>query len=33
MDVDWVRDIDRQCQEAGVAHFFRQASINEAGVS
>jgi protein gp37 len=24
MDLDWVRDIDRQCREAGVAHFFKQ---------
>ena len=25
MDVDWVRDIDRQCRTAGVPHFFKQA--------
>ncbi len=24
MDLDWVRDIDRQCREAGVAHYFKQ---------
>ena len=24
MDLDWVRDIDRQCRDAGVAHFFKQ---------
>lgn len=24
MDLDWVRDIDRQCRIAGVAHFFKQ---------
>jgi len=24
MDLDWVRDIDRQCKAAGVAHFFKQ---------
>lgn len=24
MDIDWVRDIQRQCQEAGIAHFFKQ---------
>lgn len=24
METAWVRDIDRQCQEAGVAHFFKQ---------
>lgn len=32
MDTDWVRDIDRQCKEAGVAHFFKQAYENETGV-
>src|SRR5262245_21863280 len=25
MDLDWVRDVDRQCKEAGVKHFFKQA--------
>lgn len=24
MALDWVRDIDRQCREAGVAHFLKQ---------
>lgn len=24
MNLDWVRDIDRQCQRAGIAHFFKQ---------
>jgi protein gp37 len=24
MDVGWVRDIDRQCREAGVIHFYKQ---------
>lgn len=24
MDLDWVRDIDGQCRDAGVAHFFKQ---------
>lgn len=24
LDVEWVRDIDRQCRNAGVAHFFKQ---------
>lgn len=24
MDIDWVRDIDQQCREAGVAHYFKQ---------
>ncbi len=24
MDIDWVRDINRQCKEAGVKHFFKQ---------
>jgi protein gp37 len=32
MDLAWVRDIDRQCREAGVAHFFKQAYIAERGV-
>lgn len=27
MDADWVRDIDRQCKDAGVAHFFKQAYL------
>ncbi len=24
MDINWVRDIDQQCRNAGVAHFFKQ---------
>jgi protein gp37 len=24
MKIDWVRDIDAQCREAGIAHFFKQ---------
>lgn len=24
MDIDWLRDIDRQCRDAKVAHFFKQ---------
>jgi protein gp37 len=34
MDIDWVRDIDRQCKEAGsnVKHFFKQAYVDEKGV-
>lgn len=24
MDLAWVRDIDHQCREAGIAHFFKQ---------
>jgi protein gp37 len=31
MDLDWVRDIDQQCREAGVAHFFKQAYLVEDG--
>ncbi len=31
MDIDWVRDIDRQCKAAGVAHFFKQAYIDDKG--
>jgi len=25
MDLDWVRDLDRQCREVAVPHFFKQA--------
>jgi protein gp37 len=32
MDIVWVRDIDRQCQEFGRSHFFKQAYVNEQGV-
>ena len=31
MDMDWVRDIDQQCQEAAVAHFFKQRYIDNKG--
>lgn len=24
MDIRWVRDIDQQCRDAGIAHFFKQ---------
>jgi protein gp37 len=24
MDLDWVRDIEQQCREAGIPHFFKQ---------
>jgi protein gp37 len=32
MDLDWVRDIDGQCKEYGVPHFFKQAYVLERGV-
>ncbi|MCE9560822.1 MAG: phage Gp37/Gp68 family protein [Planctomycetes bacterium] len=32
MDIDWVRDIDQQCKDAGKLHFFKQAYIEERGV-
>lgn len=32
MDIDWVRDIDRQCRESGVAHFFKQRYLDDRGV-
>jgi protein gp37 len=32
MDIDWVRYIDQQCKDAGVAHFFKQAYILDKGV-
>jgi protein gp37 len=32
MDMDWVRDIDQQCRDAGVAHFFKQRYIANKGV-
>jgi protein gp37 len=32
MDLDWVRDIDSQCREAGVAHFFKQYYVDDSGV-
>lgn len=31
MDMAWVRDIHQQCQEAGVAHFFKQRYIDNEG--
>lgn len=31
MDIDWVRDIDAQCNTAGIAHFFKQAYVDERG--
>jgi protein gp37 len=31
MNIDWVRDIDRQCKVAGKPHFFKQAYENERG--
>lgn len=32
MEVDWVRDIDQQCQDAGIAHFFKQRYVDNRGV-
>ena len=32
MDLDWVRDIDDQCQSFGVAHFFKQYYHDDSGV-
>src|SRR5690606_6561145 len=32
MDLNWVRDIDKQCRHAGVAHFFKQYYENDVGV-
>ena len=32
MDLDWVRDVDQHCRKAGVAHFFKQAYVDEKGV-
>jgi protein gp37 len=31
MEMAWVRDIDEQCREAGVAHFFKQHYLGERG--
>lgn len=31
MDVSWVRDIDLQCRDAGVAHFFKQCAALRPG--
>jgi len=32
MDLDWVREIDSHCREAGVVHFFKQYYIDDSGV-
>jgi len=32
MDLQWVRDIDRQCRAAGIAHFFKQRYIDDKGL-
>jgi protein gp37 len=32
MNLDWVRDIDEQCRDAGVAHFFKQYYMDDSGV-
>lgn len=32
MEMDWVRDIDAQCKEAGKKHYFKQAYIDDKGV-
>ncbi len=32
MDMDWVRDIDRQCGDAKIAHFFKQHYVADKGV-
>lgn len=32
MDIDWVRDIDRQCRESCTAHYFKQYYRNNRGV-
>lgn len=32
MEMAWVRDIDVQCKEAGVPHFFKQAYVDDRGV-
>lgn len=32
MNLEWVRDLDRQCQAASVAHFFKQYYRDERGV-
>jgi protein gp37 len=33
MGLDWVREIDQQCRDANVAHFFKQHyAVNEAGI-
>ena len=32
MNLDWVRDIDQQCREANVAHYFKQYYVADSGV-
>lgn len=32
MNLDWVRDIDKQCREFEVAHFFKQYYVNDSGL-
>jgi protein gp37 len=32
MNLNWVRDIDDQCREAGVAHFFKQYYFRDCGI-
>lgn len=32
MQIDWIREIDRQCVKAGVPHFFKQYYANDSGV-
>jgi protein gp37 len=32
MDLEWVRDIDQQCREANVAHYFKQYYVNNSGL-
>ena len=32
MDIDWVRDVDHQCNDAKIAHFFKQRYIDDHGV-
>lgn len=32
MELDWVRDINTHCRDAGVAHFFKQYYVDDSGV-
>lgn len=32
MDLDWVRDIDRQCEQHSVPHFFKQYYLDDKGL-
>lgn len=32
MQSDWVRSIDRQCRQAGIAHFLKQYYRNNTGL-